>query len=123
MKLIKELIEENVTEFNADEVSVSHVEDSDDVTVKFHGLDEAGEDHIWSMKIHCGPDYQFGEIGKLLDRIGFAYACDACTLKPIKDYSHANPSDQDNLYRYSKQLTRTEYYERQSKKKQGKKRD
>ena len=123
MKLIKELIEENVTDFNADEVSVSHVEDSDDVTVKFHCLDEAGEDHVWSIKIHCGPDYQFGEIGKLLDRIGFAYACDACTLKPIKDYLHANPSDPENSDRYSMQFTRTEYYERQSKKKQEKKRD
>ena len=123
MKLIKELIEENVTDFNADEVSVSHVDDSDDVTVKFHGLDEAGEDHIWSMKIHCGSDYQFGEIGKLLNRMGFAYACDACTLKPIKDYLHTNPSDPENLDRYSMQFTRTEYYERQSKKKQEKKRD
>lgn len=123
MKLIKELIEENVNDFNADEVAVSYVEDSDDVIVKFHGLDEAGEDHIWSIKIQCGSDYQFGEIGKLLDRMGFAYACDACTLKPIKDYLHTNPSDPENLDIYSMQFTMTEYYELRSKKKNKKKRD
>lgn len=123
MKLIKELIEENVNDFNADEVAVSHVEDSDDVIVKFHGLDEAGEDHIWSIKIQCGSDYQFGEIGNLLDKLGFAYACDACTLKPIKDYMHTNPSDPENLDVYSMQFTTTEYYERRSNKKNKKNRD
>ena len=47
MKLIKELIEENVTDFNADEVSVSHVEDSGDVTVKVCGLGGGGGGQVW----------------------------------------------------------------------------